>query len=373
MHEFQHKEQNNQQDYFYMDKVLKLAQNGVGHVNPNPLVGAIIVQNGKIIGEGYHQKFGEAHAEINAIKNVSESINNATLYVNLEPCSHTGKTPSCAKEIIKHNFKRIVIANIDPNPLVAGKGIEMLRNAGIHVDVGIQEKKAEKLNAFFFKFIQTNRPYVMLKTAMSLDGKIATKDGDSKWITCEESRNEVHKFRHQYAAILTGINTVIADDPLLNTRIKLNNPAHPVRIILDPKGRTPLKSQILNSSQYGKVYIAISENAKKENINKLKSKGVEIIVCPLKEGNFDLIFLLEKFSKIGLDSIMIEAGGNTNFECIRQNIVDKLTFFVSPQIIGGQNTLTAFEGIGFNKLQQTKKFKSINYKSIAEDILIEVE
>jgi diaminohydroxyphosphoribosylaminopyrimidine deaminase/5-amino-6-(5-phosphoribosylamino)uracil reductase len=362
-----------QEDHIYMQMVIELAEKGKGYVNPNPLVGAIIVQDDKVIGKGFHQKYGETHAEINALNNIYEPLVNATLYVNLEPCSHQGQTASCAKEIIRHNFKRVVIANIDPNPLVAGKGIEILKSAGIKVDLGILEEKARIINKVFFKYIKTKQPYVMLKSAMSLDGKIATHTGESKWISCEESRKLVHQYRHQYSAILTGVNSIIADNSLLNTRLDIKHPSHPVRIILDPSAKIPLKSKILNSPEFGKVIIVTTDIADLKAIELLKSKGVEIVNSKTIDGNINLKELMNTLGKDGIDSIMVEAGGNTNFECIKQNIVDEIKVFVSPQIIGGVNALTPFEGIGFKSLPETKKINNIKYSTINRDLLIEAE
>lgn len=360
-------------DIFYMSLVLELAKKGMGSVSPNPMVGAIVIQDSEIIGQGFHQKYGEAHAEINAINNCREPINQATLYVNLEPCSHQGKTSSCAKEIVKHNFKRVVIANIDPNPLVAGKGIEILKHAGLTVDVGILDDEAKKLNQIFFKYIQTKKPFVLLKSAMSLDGKIATKSGDSKWISCDESRLRVHQLRHQFSAILTGVNTIINDDPLLNTRNNSEHPSHPVRIILDPNGRTPIESRVLNTPEFGKPIIVVTENANEVALAQFKAKGIKIIYGRTIEQKIDLSFLLKELGESGIDSVMIEAGGSTNFECVRQNIINQLLIFISPQIIGGRNALTAFDGIGFDRISESRKLKNVSYNMIANDLLIEAE
>lgn len=373
MPEYAHHNSRIEEDHYYMDHVLALAKKGIGHVNPNPLVGAVIVQDGEVIGQGHHRKFGEHHAEINAITNIRKPINNATLYVNLEPCSHVGKTGSCAQEIIKYAFKRVVIANEDPNPLVNGKGIKIIRDSGIQVDIGIQKDEAREMNHIFFKWIKNNKPFVLLKTATSLDGKIATMNGNSKWISGEQSRTIVHQLRHQYSAVLTGVNTVIYDDPLFNVRRNVENPAHPARIILDPKARTPLHSKILHTPEFGKVYLVISNHAPKNAIENFRSKGAEIIVCPLKNQKMDLHYLLNVLKEKNIDSIMIEAGGYTNFECIQQNVVDRLLIFLSPQIIGGEKALTAFEGKGFKNLNETKKIKSLKHTRLAEDIMIEAE
>ncbi|MCD6179385.1 MAG: bifunctional diaminohydroxyphosphoribosylaminopyrimidine deaminase/5-amino-6-(5-phosphoribosylamino)uracil reductase RibD, partial [Bacteroidales bacterium] len=266
-----------------MRNSLRLAKKGCGFVAPNPLVGATIIKNGKIIGEGYHQKFGEAHAEINAINNATESVQDATIYVSLEPCSHQGKTPACSLAIIQNGFKRVVIATLDPNPLVAGNGVEMLKKAGIKVEVGILEKEALTLNERFFKFIQTRKPFIAIKMATSLDGKIATFSGDSKWITNKSSRKFAHQLRQKYSSILIGINTVIADDPSLNVRLKNTSNSNPLRIVLDSKLQIPLQAKILNIS-IAPTWIATTKQAPSIKIKQLENLGVKVLVCPKKEG-----------------------------------------------------------------------------------------
>ncbi len=360
-------------DKKYMQIALEIAQQGEGFVNPNPLVGAVIVQNDKIIATGYHQKFGEAHAEINAIKSVTEPIFNATIYVNLEPCAHQGKTPACALEIIKHKFKRVVIASTDPNPLVAGKGVEIIRNVGITVSCGILENEAIELNQPFFKFIKTKLPFVVLKSAMSLDGKIACSSGESQWISCAESRKYVHKLRNKYAAILTGINTVIADNPIMNVRLENEKLAHPVRIILDTEACIPLDSKILNSQNFGKVIIAVGNNIASQKIKDIENKSAEVIVCPSDNTKIDLKFLMQKLGERGIDSVMIEAGGELNFECIKQGIVDKVIFFIAPLLIGGRNSYSPLGGEGFEKLAQAISLKNTRSRNIGTDIMVEAD
>mgnify|MGYP001196244426 CR=1 FL=1 len=360
-------------DQKWMKRVFALAEGGIGHVNPNPLVGAIIIQDDELISEGYHHKFGADHAEIEAIKRCKVPIESATLYVNLEPCSHTGKTPSCAQEIIKHDFKRVVISNQDPNPLVSGRGIQILKNAGIEVVSDILREDGKELNKHFFKYITKKRPYVILKSAMSLDGKIATHTGDSKWITNENSRALVHELRHHFSALITGANTIVKDNPILNTRNGLSNPSHPKRIILDPDLICPVESKVFNTPEYGQTILVVNkENMKRAKI-KFAASSVDIWECEIQNNSFNLDLLVRKCGAVGISSLMIEAGGNTNFEFIKQGIVDQLNLFIAPKIIGGDQAVTPFEGIGVDRLSDAYECKNINYSQIGSDLLIQAE
>lgn len=353
-----------------MRKCIRLAKKGAGFVSPNPLVGAIIVKNGIIIAEGWHKKFGEAHAEINAINNATESLEGSTIYVNLEPCSHQGKTPACSLALIKSKFKRVVIANIDPNPLVAGNGIEMLKNAGIEVVTGILEKEAAKLNERFFKFISTKRPFIALKMASSLDGKIATSKGDSKWITNEKSRAFGHQLRQQYSAILVGINTVLADDPSLNVRLKKNQISNPLRLVLDSKLQIPLKAKILDTS-IAPTWIFTTAQASKEKIKQIESLGVRIQICPEKEAKVDLNYLVQFLGENNIDSLLVEGGGTVNFGFAKEKLVDKIYAFIAPKLIGGINAKTGMEGDGFATLSEVIDLKNLSYTKMKNDLLIE--
>jgi diaminohydroxyphosphoribosylaminopyrimidine deaminase/5-amino-6-(5-phosphoribosylamino)uracil reductase len=353
-----------------MRNSIRLAKKGWGFVGPNPLVGATIVKNGKIIGEGWHELFGREHAEINAINNATESIEGSTIYVNLEPCSHQGKTPACSVALIHHGFKQVVIATLDPNPLVSGNGAEMLQKANIEVKVGLLEKEALKLNERFFKFIQYKKPFVAIKIASSLDGKIATSWGDSKWITNEKSRAFAHLLRLQYSAILVGINTVLADDPTLTVRIKNTKNGNPLRIVLDSKLLIPLEANILDISQ-APTLIATTNKASLEKIKQLESKGVEILICPEKHDKIDLHLLIDKLGNKGIDSLLVEGGGTVNFSFAKENLVDKIYAFIAPKLIGGKNAKTGVEGTGFEKLSNVINLKNLSYKKIENDLLIE--
>ncbi|MBN1651449.1 MAG: bifunctional diaminohydroxyphosphoribosylaminopyrimidine deaminase/5-amino-6-(5-phosphoribosylamino)uracil reductase RibD [Bacteroidales bacterium] len=353
-----------------MRNSLRLAKKGCGFVAPNPLVGATIVKNGHIIGEGWHQKYGEAHAEIDAIAKSTSSVEGATLYVNLEPCAHQGKTPACSLAIIQNKFKRVVIACLDPNPLVSGKGVNMLLQAGIEVDSGILEQEAFKLNERFFKYITHNKPFIALKMASSLDGKIATFSGDSKWISNEKSRAFAHLLRLQYSAILVGINTVLTDDPQLNVRLKNKKIKNPLRIVLDSQLQIPLEAKILNAS-LAPTWIATTQKQASDKSRILEHKGIRVLFCPEKEGKIDLHYLIEKLADENIDSLLVEGGGTVNFSFAQKKLVDKVYAFIAPKLIGGAHAKTSMEGVGFEKLSDSLQLKNLRYKKLENNLLIE--
>jgi diaminohydroxyphosphoribosylaminopyrimidine deaminase/5-amino-6-(5-phosphoribosylamino)uracil reductase len=354
----------------YMKRALELALNGWGTTNPNPLVGAVIVKDGWVIGEGFHERRGQDHAEVAALKNAKQELHGSTLYVNLEPCSHFGKTPPCAKAIIESGVSKVVIGMTDPNPLVAGEGIRMLNEAGIETEVGILENQAKKLNEIFIKYITEKKPFVILKSAMSLDGKICTYTGDSKWISGEESRKYVHHVRNRVSAIMVGTNTIIKDNPSLTTRLEgEKRDAH--RIILDRTGRIPIDSKVFNTSPGVRVIVATSETAHITKNDEWKSRGAEVLVLPETNTGLDLNYLMDRLYELEIDSVLIEGGGSINFSAVQSGIVDKYTAFISPIIIGGDNALTPVDGKGFEDLQNSMKLKNISTKAIGEDILIE--
>ena len=285
-----------------MELAIKLAKKGEGKVNPNPMVGAVIVKDGIVIGEGYHEKYGEGHAEVNAFKSLKEDPSGATMYVTLEPCSHYGKTPPCADKIIKNNIKRVVIGMIDPNPLVAGNGVDKLKKAGIEVKVGVLEEKCKKLNEVFIKYILSKKPFVVLKTAMSLDGKIATRTGESKWISSEKSRLQVHNLRNKLSAIMVGVNTVIKDNPELTCRIENGN--NPIRIIVDSTLRIPMNSKVLQNKD-NKTIIATTKRANIKNMQELLKKNINVLIIDEKNGQVDLSALIKKLGELNIDSILL--------------------------------------------------------------------
>lgn len=352
-------------DEYYMNEALNLAKKGEGRTSPNPMVGAVIVKNGQIVGEGFHEKAGEPHAEINALKAAGEAAKDATIYVTLEPCAHFGRTGPCADALINAKIKRAVVAMTDPNPKVAGKGVKKLQAAGIEVTLGVLEEKAKKLNEVFFKWITTGIPFVNLKTAMTLDGKIATKTGESKWITGEESRLKGHQLRNAVDGIIVGINTVAMDNPILTSRIAGGK--NPIRIILDSKGQIPLKSNVLTDNE-AKTIIAVSENAKSENIKNIKNAGVEVIVCG--KDRVDIEELLKILGEREITSILVEGGGEVLYSFIEKNLFDRVYAFVAPKILGGKSSRLAVAGAGFDSLDDAALLTNIEVSRLGEDILI---
>lgn len=360
----------NKDDQKYMQRALALSLKGTGFVNPNPLVGAVIVKNKKIIGEGFHQSYGGNHAEVNAIESVGGSCKGATMYVTLEPCNHHGKTPPCSEQITLEKFRKVVFGMKDPNPGVEGNGEERLRKAGIEVAGGLLEEKIRKANEVFVKYTEKNIPFCAMKTAMTLDGKIATYAGDSRWISNEKSRSWVHELRHKYSGIMVGVNTVKKDDPELTDRSGNKDKKNPVRIIADSNASTPLKAKILNTA-FAETIIAVTEKADEKKIARLKKKGVKVILCPELEGRVNLRHLLGELGKMGLDSILLEGGSHLNFSAIREGVVDKVYSFISPKMIGGSKAHTPIGGDGFEKIDDAITLNIDKIKRFDEDILIE--
>lgn len=357
-------------DEKYMRIALELAKRAEGWTNPNPMVGAVIVKNGQIIGQGYHEKYGQLHAERNAIANCKQKTEGATIYVTLEPCCHYGKTPPCTEAIIENKIERVVIGAKDPNSLVAGKGIEILKQAGIQVTVGVLEKECNELNRVFFHYITKKRPFVAMKYAMTMDGKIASYTGKSKWITGEIAREHVHKLRHKYMGIMVGIGTVLNDNPRLDCR--LPNTKNPKRIICDTNLRIPLDCQIVNTSKQIETYIATA-STNDEKIEKLKDCGCNILQIPKKGEHIDLDILMKRLAEKGIDSILLEGGGTLNYEALQSGIVDYVYTYISPKIFGGKSALTAVEGQGIELPEDAFKLNNRKITVLGEDILIEHE
>lgn len=365
-------------DKFYMNIALQLAKKGKGKVNPNPLVGAIIVRDGVILGRGYHKEYGKAHAEVNAFLDAKEDITGATMYVTLEPCSHYGKTPPCVERIIENKISRVVIGMIDPNPLVAGKGIEKLKKSGITVTVGVLEEECRKLNEVFIKYITKNEPFVVLKTAMSLDGKIATSRGESKWITGEKARNEVHNLRNELEAIMVGVDTVIIDNPELTCR--LENGRNPIRIIVDSTLKIPLNSKVLKNQDEAKTIVATKKEAIEEKVKKLEALGVTVLKISddkeyennnIRNKKVNLNNLMKELGKLNIDGVLLEGGATLNYSALQEGIVDKIQVYIAPKIIGGLNSKGPVGGTGIEFLKDAFKINDLTSKFIGEDILIE--
>ncbi len=361
-------------DEFYMRRAIELAKKGRGWTNPNPMVGAVIVKNGSIIGEGYHEKCGELHAERNAIASLTESAEGATIYVTLEPCCHYGKTPPCTEAILEQKIARVVIGSRDPNPKVSGKGAKILREAGVQVEEDFLREECDALNPVFFHYITTGLPYVVMKYAMTADGKIATKTGASKWISGEEARSLVHEMRHDYMAIMAGIGTVLADDPMLNVR--LEGKKSPVRIICDSMLRIPLDSQICQTAGRYRTIVAyagekgnaICLEEKKRSLEKL---GVVLLRVPSEKGEINLQLLMRKLGELGIDSVLIEGGGTLNEDALQSGIVNEVKAFIAPKIFGGRGGKTPVEGFGVEKVDDAIKLQLMRISQVGEDILAE--
>lgn len=355
-------------DEKYMKLAIELAKKGTGKVNPNPLVGAVIVKNGKVIGQGYHKKYGGNHAEVEAINNSTESVEGSTIYVTLEPCFHYGKTPPCVNKLISSKISRVVIGSLDPNPLVSGKSIDKLKQVGIEVNVGVLEEECFKLNEVFMKYIKTKTPYVVLKSAVSLDGKIATKTGESKWITGETSRLKVHELRNELRAIMVGVNTVIKDNPSLTCNIKYGR--NPIRIIVDSNLRIPLDSKILKTSHNYKTIIATTENADLKKRSLIEEHGAEVLIIKSLDNKVDLSNLMIKLGELKIDSILLEGGGELNYSAFKAEIIDKVMLFIAPKILGGRDSKTCIEGEGIDLLNEAYKISDLKTEILDRDILI---
>jgi diaminohydroxyphosphoribosylaminopyrimidine deaminase/5-amino-6-(5-phosphoribosylamino)uracil reductase len=348
-----------------MQKAIELAEKGEGYVSPNPLVGAVIVKDGEIIGSGYHQKYGDFHAEVNAFNSCTQSAEGAEMYVTLEPCAHYGKQPPCALAIVEHKIKKVYVGMLDPNPLVAGKGIEILKNAGIEVETGIMEAECKALNPVFLKYITTNLPYVVMKTAMTLDGKIAAKTGDSKWVSCEESREDVQKLRHRLRGIMVGINTVLTDNPRLNCR--LEGGRDPIRIIADSNLKIPLDAKVLSDNN---CIIATTQNEDNPKSSELKNKGITVLTLPKRDNKIDLNALIIELGKLKIDGILLEGGGTLNYSALKSGIVDEVISYIAPKMIGGKSAKTPVEGDGEELMSSAFEFTDINVETIGTDIKI---
>ncbi|NLX91185.1 MAG: bifunctional diaminohydroxyphosphoribosylaminopyrimidine deaminase/5-amino-6-(5-phosphoribosylamino)uracil reductase RibD [Firmicutes bacterium] len=354
----------------YMWSALDLARQGLGKTSPNPMVGAVLVKDGEVLGTGFHAKAGGPHAEIVALQEAGEKARGATLYTNLEPCSHHGRTPPCVEAIIQAGVKKVVVAMVDPNPIVSGAGIRRLREAGIKVRVGVLEEKARRLNEVFLKYITTKTPFLIVKMAMTLDGKIAVKSGQSRWITGPKSRKFVHKLRSMSDGIVVGINTLLQDDPLLNVRLNGEKSANPARIIVDSKGRLPLESRVVKTAAEIKTILATTELAPSSKLASLESAGVEVLVLPLKNGRVDLRAMMSVLGKKEISILMAEGGGTLNYSFLTENLIDKIYFFLAPKLVGGKGAPTPLEGEGAKDLSDAWIVEDIEMKQLDQDLLI---
>ena len=372
-------------DEKYMMMALELAANGAGHTSPNPLVGAVIVRNGEVIGAGWHEYCGGLHAERNAIKDCLERGNDpkgATIYVTLEPCCHYGKTPPCTEAIIERGFSRVVYGAFDPNPKVAGKGLEILKKAGIEVDGPVLNRECLEINDIFFHYITTGLPFVIMKYAMTADGKIAAYTGDSRWVTGEAARKHTHKTRKRVAAIMVGIGTVLADDPMLNCRLEepdlkrdgtpFDRSVDPVRVVCDSKLRIPLDCRIVKTAGDIRTIVASADGADPEKKAALEKAGVEVIdVMADRDGRASLPLIIEKLGALGLDSVLLEGGAELNFSALEDGIPDKLQVYIAPKLIGGAGAKSPIGGKGIAKMADCVDLGRPKITRLGEDLLLE--
>jgi diaminohydroxyphosphoribosylaminopyrimidine deaminase/5-amino-6-(5-phosphoribosylamino)uracil reductase len=362
---------NQMDDELFMNRALELAGRGQGRTTPNPMVGAVVVKEARIIGEGYHEAAGCAHAEVNALDAAGTAAAGATLYVTLEPCNHTGRTPPCTEKILAAGIRRVVVAMPDPNPHVRGGGIDFIRKRGIEVATGVQESRARRLNEAYVKYITTGLPFVVVKCAATLDGWIATGSGDSKWVSGQQSRQYVHRLRHAMDAILVGVETVLADDPRLTVRLKGVEGIHPRRIILDTHLRIPDNARVLRSEDAADTIVVTGPSVSQSRAMKLVGNGVQVLAAPVNNGRIDLGALLPLLGSLQVTSLLIEGGGAVIGSALRDGIVDKILFFYAPKIFGGDNGVPVCRGSGPELMKNCMAVKDIDVHRFEDDVMIE--
>ncbi len=354
-----------------MRRALELAQMARGRTSPNPMVGAVVVRRGKVVGEGYHSRAGQPHAEIEALRWAGDKARSADLYVNLEPCCHFGRTPPCTDAIIQAEIKRVFVGMKDPNNQVSGKGLRSLKAKGIVIVSGVLKEECLKLNESFIKVMKTGMPFVILKTAMSLDGKIATRSGDSRWITGKLARNHVHKIRNQVDAILVGTETVLKDNPRLTCRLETGAVKHPVRIILDRRNRIPLTAKVFKNSRSQKVIYVTGDGISSRRLKSLIDRKVEILNGKSSKNGFHIKPLLKELVNRGMNSILVEGGAELNASVVKVGMVDRVVAFISPLLIGGTQAPGFLGGQGVMKVNGAMNLKDIVVTKIGEDLMVE--
>ncbi len=356
-------------DEYYMKLALAFARRGLGKTSPNPMVGAVIVKSGKVIGQGYHERFGGPHAEVNAISDAKGDLNGTTLYVTLEPCCHKGKkTPPCLDTLLKYKWKRVVVGTIDPNPKVNGRSIEILKQKGIETKVGVLQEECQKLNEVYFKYIQTGFPFVTLKFAQTLDGRIATSTGDSRWISSEPSLKWAHRLRSLHDAVLVGVGTVLKDDPQLTVRLVRGR--NPLRVVADSRLRIPLNSKILKDPENAPTIIAATSQADIEKMFALSIMGIEVLTVEEdREGTVDLKDLLQKLGKRNISSVLVEGGATTITSFIRQGLADRIVVIIAPKVMG--KGVEAVGDLGILKVSRALKLSFDKVYRKGKDVVVE--
>lgn len=351
-----------------MREALDLAKSAEGRTTPDPMVGAVLVKGGRIISMGYHGEVTTPHAEAWAIQKAGEETKGSTLYINLEPCAHYGNNPPCAHLIARAGVKEVVVAMKDPNPLVSGRGFNILRRHGVKVKVGLLEEEARQLNEVFIKYITTRLPFTVMKTAITLDGKIATRTGASRWVASTTTRRFAHHLRNIYDSILVGVRTVLIDDPKLNVR-QVKKIKDPIRIVLDTYARTPLKAKVL-TAEGAKTIIVVGPEAPGKKIEALRDKGAEILKVPAQKGMIDIKGLMKKLGEMKITSILVEGGGEVNASFLKAGMLDKAIFAIAPKIFGGRDARTCVEGEGVERPSQAIHLKKLHLERMEEDIII---
>lgn len=354
-----------------MRRAIVLARRALGNTSPNPLVGAVVIRNGRILGEGYHHRAGHPHAEIEAIRDCRDRGHDpkgATLVVTLEPCSTTGRTPPCTRAILEAGFRRVVVGAVDPNPDHAGRGLTLLRKAGVEVVEGVCTEEAEALNPGFNHWIVQRRPLVTLKAAMTLDGKIATTQGDSRWITGEASRRVVMRLRQEHDAILVGIGTVLADDPQLTIR-RGGTTRCGLRIVLDSKARIPATSRLLTDPFAANTLVVVGERAAKARVDRIRSLA-KVWVAPLHEGRISLSALCSELGRRGITSVLVEGGGEVHAGFLRERLAHRIAFFYAPKVVGGREAPRSVGGIGWESLEEAPRLDRIRWQAHGDDLLL---
>jgi len=353
---------------YYMNLALKLALKGRGKTSPNPLVGALVVKDGRIVGRGFHGQAGLSHAEVIALDEAQDLAEGATLYVTLEPCCHFGRTPPCVARVIKSGVKEVIVGMIDPNPLNNGKGIEILKQNKIKVRVGFLEDELKRLNEAFIKYITRKLPLITVKVAESLDGRIATRTGDSKWITSDKSRSFAHRLRADFDAIMVGVNTVLRDNPRLDVWFSKK---HPVKIIVDSQLSTPEKANIFSSSNSVVIATLATPSGQETENRAILSHKAKILEIKEKAGQVNLKDLMKKLAGMGITSVLVEGGGMLIGSLFDEGLVDKMMFFISPKIIGGKEAISSVMGQGIARIEKAAKLKNVSLRRFGEDFLIE--
>ncbi len=360
----------NSMDERFMDRALELAARAYGRTSPNPMVGAVVVRDGKIVGEGYHARAGEDHAEVVALRDAGESVRDATLYVTLEPCSHYGRTPPCVDAIISAGIRRVVAAMTDPNPLVAGAGFRRLKDAGIEVDVGMRQAEAGRLNEAHVKFCRTGLPFVYLKYAMSLDGKVATRTKDARWVTGEDARRRVHELRDRVDAIMVGAGTVRADDPALTTRLP-DGGRDPVRIVVSTMGDLDPSARVFADDGGAPRWLAVSDGCPVERLGMFENRGVDILNCPATAQGLDLRETMRLVGERDVRTVLLEGGPTLAAAALESGIVDKIMCFIAPIVIGGMDAPSPVAGRGIERIADALRLVDVGIELVGSDVLIE--